>query len=111
MAELLPENVTLADLVVDKRLSKPQRYLRKALGNLLFFGEHGVAALRIGRTGNGTWPQYVLENTEDGKMRRFGGQSHTEWADDPAHHEERWSQAVMTGPQLHALWQKVMSDA
>jgi hypothetical protein len=106
MDDLLPESVTLADLIANERLSNPPRYLRLALANVLLAGNYGAVTLRIGRTGNGTWPQYILEQA--GKMiDRFGGQSHKPWDDESAHHDERWSKAVTSATELHALWQKV----
>lgn len=110
MPDLLPENVTLADLVSNGRLSNPPRYLRMALANLLFAGECGSVVLRIGRMGNGTWPMYVLE--QSGKIiDRFGGQAHESWIDEGAHHDENWSEARTTAAELHALWQKVTPNA
>ena len=106
MTGMLPENVTLTDLVAAEQLSNPRRYLRLAFGNLLLAGDYGQVTLRIGRTGKGTWPCYALE--KDNKIiERFGGQSHKPWNDDSAHHEERWSKSALTASELHNLWQKV----
>lgn len=108
--DTLPENVTLAHLVADKRLSNPARYLRKAFANTLFAGDYGTVTLRIGRTGNGTWPMYTLE--QDGKiLGHFGGQSHKPWDDGSEYHKERWSNAVMTADELRALWLNVTPNA
>ncbi|HZQ13375.1 MAG TPA: hypothetical protein VFB31_11260 [Pseudolabrys sp.] len=110
MVDLLPETVTLADLVAEGRLSKPPRYLRMALANLLFAGEYGSVVLRIGRMGNGTWPMYVLE--QNGKIiDRFDGQTHKSWINQGVHHDENWSEARTTAAELLALWQKVTPNA
>jgi hypothetical protein len=106
MADLLPEDVTLADLVAAGRLSNPARYLRMALANMLRAGDFGTVTLRIGRTGNGTWPMYILER--DGVMvDRFDGQAHKSWAEEGAHHDENWSNERTTAVSLHNQWQKV----
>ena len=81
-----------------------------AFANMLFVGDYGTVALRIGRTGNGTWPQYTLEQGSK-VLNRFGGQSHKPWDDGYTHHEERWSNAAMNAAELHALWRKVTANA
>jgi hypothetical protein len=110
MPDLLHESVTLADLVAAGRLSNPARYLRLALANMLKAGDFGAVSLRIGRTGNGTWPMYVLE--KGGKIiDRFDGQIHESWIDQGAHHDENWSEAKTTAAELHALWQEAAQPA
>src|SRR5665213_3686096 len=99
MADLLPENVTLADLLATGRLSNPARYLRLALANMLRAGDFGTVTLRIGRTGNGTWPTYILQK---GDVRnRFDGQSHNPWTGENALHDENWSSEHTTAGDLH----------
>lgn len=110
MADLLPENVTLADLLAGGRLSNPARYLRLALANMLRAGDFGTVKLRIGRTGNGTWPMYVLERGSK-IIDRFGGQVHESWIDQGDHHDESWSEARTTAAELHALWQEATPNA
>jgi hypothetical protein len=105
MANLLPEDVTLADLLAAGRVSNPARYLRMALANVLRAGDFGTVTLRIGRTGNGTWPMYILER-DDGIFDRFDGQNHKPWTGEEAHHDENWSNKRMTGTSLHDQWQK-----
>ena len=106
MADLLPENVTLADLVKSGRLSNPTRYLRLAFANVLRAGDFGTVTLRIGRTGNGTWPAYALERG-GAVIDRFDGQSHAPWHGEFAHHAENWSTARTTASDLHELWRMV----
>lgn len=107
MADLLPENVTLFDLLSEKRLSNPARYLRLALANVLRAGEFGTVTLRIGRTGTGTWPAYILE--KGGVMlNRFDGQSHDPWTGKIVHHDENWSNKPMTASDLHDQWKNVL---
>ena len=102
MDDILAENVTLFDLVSTGRLSNPPRYLRLALANMLRAGEWGTVTLRIGRTGNGTWPMYILERGAV-ILDHFGGQSHERWV--PAFHDDaNWSKKAITGPDLHDLW-------
>jgi hypothetical protein len=103
MTDLLPEHVTLVDLVANDRLSNPARYLRKAFANVLFAGDYGTVYLRIGRTGYGASPQYALE--QGGRIiNRYCGQVHKPWDDGSERHEERWSSVAMNAAELHSLW-------
>lgn len=112
MAGLLPENVTLADLIADGRLRRPPHYLRIAFANMLLAGEFGSVALRIGRTGNGTWPMYIFERKDGSIAGRFEGQAHKPWSlDEGDHHDENWSSTRITAVELHGLWRKVTPDA
>lgn len=106
MTNLLPVDVTIADMLAAGRVSNPARYLRLALANVLRAGDFGTVTFRIGRTGNGTWPMYILEH--DGIMiGRFDGQRHEPWPGNEAHNDENWSNKRSTAASLHDHWQKV----
>ena len=105
---MLSENVTLNDLVLGGQLSNPARYLRMALGNMLRVAEFGKVTLRIGLTGKGSEPSYLLEGGSDGTLWcRFDGSTHQPWIGSFAHHQESWSKTTMDGTALHQLWFQV----
>ena len=108
--DLLPENVTLSELIADGRLDNPHRYLRMALGNMLLAGDFGKVTLRIGRSGKGSRPHYALE-CGGGPVSRFNPQNHQLWADGYTYNQERWSKTAISAAELHALWQKVTDNA
>jgi len=109
---MLSESVTLTDLVADQRLSNPKRYLRMALANTLYVGKFGTVSLRIGRSGTGIWPHYILEAVPSGSMiGRYEGQNHKAWTGESEHHAEHWSTTTMLGEALHQLWQQVTFNA
>ncbi len=109
---MLFESVTLTDLVADRRVSNPKRYLRMALANALYVGKFGAVSLRIGRSGTGTWPHYVLEAVPSGSMiGRYDGQTHDVWPGEAGHHEGHWSKTTMLGEALHQLWHQVTFNA
>jgi hypothetical protein len=111
MADELPKNVTLADLVANGSLSNPRRYLRLALANILQAGDYGSVNVRIGRTGKGVWPHYALVDAKDGKtINRFDGQNYTPWDDASKYHDERWSDAIQTAANVHSLWRDVQNS-
>ena len=108
---MLSANVTLTDLVADERLSNPKRFLRKALANMLFAENLEGVSLRLGRSGKGTWPHYVLEKVPSGSMiGRYDGQTHQAWNGGEEHHEENWSGDKMSGDAIYQLWRQVTFD-
>ena len=108
---MFSESVTLTDLVTN-HLSKPEKYLRMALANTLYAGKFGTVSLRIGRSGTGTWPNYVLEAVPSGSMiGRYDGQTHKAGFGESGHHEKHWSKTRMFGEELLQLWHQVTSDA
>ena len=108
---MLPTNVTLTDLVADGRLSNPKKFLRRALANVLFVDELGKVSLRLGRSGKGVWPHYVLEKVSSGNMiGRYDGQTHQAWTGAEEHHEDNWSGDKMSGDAIYQLWRRVTFD-
>jgi len=109
---MFSESVTLTYLVTNKHLSKPKKYLRMALANTLYAGEFGMVSLRIGRSGTGTWPNYVLEAVPSGSViGRYDGQTQQACFGESGHHEKHWSKTTMLGEELLQLWHQVKSNA
>ncbi|KKC24874.1 hypothetical protein [Sphingomonas sp. SRS2] len=114
---MLPDGVTLADIAAD--LSKPERYVRLALANMLAAEkEHGPLALRIGKMGTGQIPHYRLDTVSEIELldaslthhfpvQSFNGRNHlalvTEGEESDILREEHWSQGKMTCLELAEL--------
>jgi len=120
---MLPDNVTIADIVSD--LAKPERYVRLALANM-YAAENdcGPLVIRIGKMGTGQVPHYRFDAVEQHEvfdsphtsympMHSFNGRNHKplvpEGEESDILRDEHWSKGTMTRDELAALLGSIRS--
>lgn len=105
---------TLADCL--GTMPNPERYLRKVLENAVrTYRKHGSATVRIGATGKGIAPNYVVEPDLPefgGELHAiaFNGRSHQEMAKDDSDAGPRnWNYERLSVQEVQKLYQLVKS--
>lgn len=114
---MLAREATLGDVAYT--LTKPERYVRRALANMhIAERDHGDLVLRIGVTGSGQIPHYRLDTREVRRIfdtesiaylavQAFNGRNHeplvTEGEEADILREEHWSTASMTREEVANL--------
>ena len=118
--KLLPPNVTVSD-IVDK-LGDADTYLSRSLNNLRVEVKiEPGSRLTIGRTGNGSYPNYKidvpvelkLDNDDDGipmnigpPRKAFSGRTHRIFTDPNKIKDENWSGSTIDFDTLEILLKK-----
>jgi hypothetical protein len=97
------------------KLEHPENYVSGVLENLWHCrGEHGVASVRIGITGEGKAPNYLVEYSEEGPgsppiFGAFHGRSHKRLVEKDAVRDEHWSQDVLYFEDVQRLIGEIRS--
>jgi hypothetical protein len=98
-----------------ERLNQPESYVCGVLGNMWKCKrEHRDASVRIGVTGHGKSPNYLVEYSAEGSgsppiFGAFHGRSHKKFVEEAAVRDEHWSEDVMYFSAVQELIGKIRS--
>lgn len=121
----LPDGITLADLVCT--LDNAENYLRMAFGNMHEVRkEHGEVVLRVGRSGTGQKPHYLIdvaslkrvlgeEKVSFLSVASFRGDNHKPYTPEGEEadilRDESWSTGAMTYEEIRTLLGQIREQA